>query len=85
MDVTRISGKQILMVDDDDSLRRGLAWLLEYEGAIRHQFESGVAEVDWLEGNPNSCDAIIFDGMTAVKHIREVLEIIALAIIATTG
>lgn len=87
-----ISGKQILVVDDDDSLRRGLAWLLEYEGAITYQFENGAAAVDWLEGNSNSCDAIIMDlqmpvmdGMTAVKHIREILEIVALPIIAITG
>ncbi|NBS16633.1 MAG: response regulator [Gammaproteobacteria bacterium] len=87
-----ISGKKILVVDDDDSLRRGLAWLFEYEGAITYQFENGAAAVDWLEGNPNSCDAIIMDlqmpvmdGMTAIKHIREVLEIVALPIIAITG
>lgn len=87
-----ISGKQILVVDDEGSLRRSLAWLLEYEGAITHQFENGAAVVDWLEGNPNRCDAIVMDlqmpvmdGMTAVKHIREVLEIVALPIIAITG
>lgn len=87
-----ISGRRILVVDDDASLRRSLAWLLEYEGAIAYQFENGATAVDWLEGSPDGCDAVIMDlqmpvmdGMTAVRHIREILELVALPIIAITG
>ena len=80
------------MVDDDAALRRSFAWLLEYEGAIVYQFENGATAVDWLEGSSDGCDAVIMDlqmpvmdGMTAVRHIREILELVALPVIAITG
>ena len=54
-----ISGRRILVVDDDAALRRSFAWLLEYEGAIVYQFENGATAVDWLEGSPDGCDVVI--------------------------
>ena len=87
-----ISGKRILVVDDEDSLRRNFAALLGLEGAIAYPLANGAEAVRWLEENTEGCDAVIMDlqmpvmdGMTATKYIREVLGIAELPIIAVTG
>lgn len=67
-------GKVVLVVDDDDLVRHGVALTLEERGYLVAEAASGAAALDWLE-KPHAIDALITDfamkGMTGAELARE--------------
>lgn len=67
-------GKTVLVVDDDDLVRQGIALILEERGYQVDQADCGVAALDYLD-TPHAVDALITDfamkGMTGAELARE--------------
>ncbi|MEY2695921.1 MAG: hypothetical protein RL333_59 [Pseudomonadota bacterium] len=90
--VNPLRGKRILVLDDDRSNLEAVGMLLGHFETTAFLFESGEDAMDWLKNHYHQCDAVItdiampvMDGFAFARHIRDVLGLLHLPVIAVTG
>ncbi len=83
-----MSGELIFVVDDDDAVRASFQALLETEGYRTIQFESGIAFLDSLGGNPGACVLLDvkmpgLDGLEVQRRLND--HGVTLPVVIVTG
>jgi two-component system, LuxR family, response regulator FixJ len=71
----KIPGSIILLIEDDDAVRRSLKFALELEGLEVHLYESGEQLLDDPDLPPTGCLVVDYampgmDGITVVERLR---------------
>lgn len=84
--------RHILVVDDNEMNRKMLQRLLQQEGARVTLAEDGQAALTIIAAQPQAFDAVlmdvqmpVMDGLTAIRHIREELQLPALSVLACSA
>ena len=88
----RLAGLRLLLAEDNPNNRQVGRELLEAEGASVHVVVHGQDAVDALTARPTAYDAVlmdlqmpVLDGYAAARHIRQVLALTTLPIVAMTA
>lgn len=86
------SDKEILIVDDDHSIRKKLEVILSKSGLKSNSFDSGELAIEELKSNYNRYDMILLDvtmgglsGFETAKMIKESPDLVEIPIIFITG
>jgi CheY-like chemotaxis protein len=69
----RPTGKRVLVIDDDDAVRKSLSAILTARGFLAVEADSGPAALDSLRGASAPIDAVILDHNMPGMNGREVL------------